>query len=120
MRKKPMPPSRKRRSAPPPNVSNKLTDLVPADFPDLTQHTLHPPQDGIEILVHMAKTGQLDPWNIDIVQVADQYLQAVSELKASDLRITGKTLLFLAILLRMKSDQLAGIHYLDPPQEVDF
>jgi len=73
--------------------------------------------DGIELLLQMAKTGQIDPWNIDIVQVADEYLKAVSELKQSDLKITGKTLLTLAILLRMKSDGLAGINYLDPPEE---
>lgn len=75
------------------------------------------PLDGVELLVHMAKTGEIDPWNIDIVKVADQYLRAVAELKESDLKITGKTLLYLAILLRMKSDQLAGINYLYPPQD---
>lgn len=75
------------------------------------------PMDGVELLVHMAKTGEIDPWNIDIVKVADQYLQAVAELKESDLKITGKTLLYLAILLRMKSDQLAGINYLYPPED---
>lgn len=75
------------------------------------------PLDGVELLVHLAKTGEIDPWNIDIVQVADQYLKAVAELKESDLKVTGKTLLFLAILLRMKSDQLAGINYLYPPQD---
>ena len=73
--------------------------------------------DGVELLVHMAKTGEIDPWNIDIVKVADQYLKAVAELKESDLKITGKTLLYLAILLRMKSDQLAGINYLYPPED---
>lgn len=65
----------------------------------------------------MARQGEIDPWNIDIVKVADQYLKAVAELKESDLKITGKTVLYLAILLRMKSDQLAGINYLDPPEE---
>lgn len=75
------------------------------------------PMDGVELLVHMAKTGEIDPWNIDIVKVADQYLQAVAELKESDLKITGKTLLYLAILLRMKSEQLAGINYLYPPED---
>ena len=73
--------------------------------------------DGVELLVQLAKSGQIDPWNVDITTVADQYLQAVSELKESDLKITGKTLLYLAILLRMKSDALAGINYLDPPEE---
>lgn len=79
--------------------------------------TAEQPMDGVELLVHMAKTGEIDPWNIDIVKVADQYLQAVAELKESDLKITGKTLLYLAILLRMKSDQLAGINYLNPPED---
>ena len=76
-----------------------------------------PLPDGVELLVMLAKRGEIDPWNIDIAQVADQYLQAVAELQAADLKITGKTLLYLAILLRMKSDQLAGIHYLNPPEE---
>jgi segregation and condensation protein A len=75
------------------------------------------PADGVELLVELAKTGEIDPWNIDIVKVADQYLKAVAELKESDLKITGKTVLYLAILLRMKSDQLAGINYLNPPDE---
>jgi segregation and condensation protein A len=78
-----------------------------------------PPADGIEILVSMAKTGQIDPWNVDIVAVADQYLKAVAELRESDLKITGKTVLYLAILLRMKSDMLAGRDYLDPPPEFE-
>src|SRR4029078_7980990 len=69
------------------------------------------------LLVDMAKKGQIDPWNLNIVDVADQYLKAVSELKESDLKITGKTLLYLAVLLRMKSDQLAGINYLNPPED---
>jgi len=77
----------------------------------------NPELDGVELLVAMAKSGEIDPWNIDIVKVADQYLQAVAELKESDLKITGKTLLYLAILLRMKSDSLAGINYLNPPQD---
>jgi segregation and condensation protein A len=62
--------------------------------------------DGVEILVQLAQTGQIDPWNLDLTAVADKYLQTVQQLKQSDLRLTGKTLLFLAILLRMKSDIL--------------
>lgn len=86
---------------------------------DQHQAVDEPALDGVELLVQLTRNGEIDPWNIDIVKVADQYLQAVAELKASDLKITGKTLLYLAILLRMKSDQLAGINYLNPPQD-DF
>jgi len=73
--------------------------------------------DGVGLLVSLARSGEIDPWNLDIVKVADQYLQAVADLQAADLKITGKTLLYLAILLRMKSDQLAGMDYLNPPQD---
>lgn len=69
--------------------------------------------DGIEILVTLAKSGKIDPWNIDIVEVTDQYLQILGDLKSQDLKLTGKTLLFAAILLRMKSDALAGINFLE-------
>ena len=69
-------------------------------YPELHGH------DGAEILVEMARRGDIDPWNLDLTAVADQYLLTVQQLKASDLRITGKVLLYLAILLRMKSDIL--------------
>lgn len=77
------------------------------------------PVDGIEILVNLAKIGKIDPWNIDIVEVTDQYLQILGELKSQDLKLTGKTLLFAAILLRMKSDKLSGIDFLQEPNEID-
>lgn len=77
-------------------------------------------QDGLALLLNMAKHGQIDPWNVDIVQVADQYLRAVSEVKESDLKRTGKTLLYLAILLRLKSDQLAGINFWEVIEDATF
>ncbi len=75
------------------------------------------PIDGIEILVTLAKNGKIDPWNIDIVEVTDQYLQILAKLKSQDLKLTGKTLLYAAILLRMKSDSLSGINFLEISSE---
>lgn len=91
--------------------------------PNLTpvpNNTGEAPLDGIDLLLKMAQTGQIDPWNVDIVEVADQYLRAVAELRESDLKRTGKTLLYLAILLRMKSDQLAGINFLDVIEDASW
>ena len=65
--------------------------------------------DGIEILVQMAKNGKIDPWNVDIVDVTDKYLAHLFQMKAQNLRLTGRTLLFAAILLRLKSNVLEGI-----------
>ncbi|MDK2891752.1 ScpA family protein [Methanohalophilus sp.] len=57
----------------------------------------------VEILVNFAKAGSINPWDIDIVQVTDKFLEKIEEMKMMDLRISGRTLLYAAILLRMKS-----------------
>lgn len=77
--------------------------------------------DGIEILVNMAKQGKIDPWNIDIVEITDKYLTHLFQSKAQNLRLTGRTLLFAAILLKLKSNVLEGIDILDfePQPEID-
>ena len=78
--------------------------------------------DGIEILVDMAKHGKIDPWNVDIVEVTDKYLMHLFQSKAQNLRLTGRTLLFAAILLKLKSNVLEGLDVLDfePQPEIDL
>ena len=78
--------------------------------------------DGIEILVNMAKSGKIDPWNVDIVEVTDKYLMHLFQSKAQNLRLPGRTLLFAAILLKLKSNVLEGIDVLDfePQHEDEF
>ncbi len=73
--------------------------------------------DGIEILVEMAKSGKIDPWNIDISDVTDKYLKKLVELKTNDLKLTGRTLFFAALLLRLKSDALEGINIFEEESE---
>lgn len=69
--------------------------------------------DGIEVLVQMAKQGKIDPWNIDIADIADKYMLHIAESKSNNLRVTGRALFFLAVLLKLKSNVLVG---LDPMQ----
>jgi segregation and condensation protein A len=61
---------------------------------------------SIDILVSLAKSGEIDPWDIDIVDVTDRFLARVAELEKLDLRVSSRTLLFASMLLRMKSDAL--------------
>lgn len=72
--------------------------------------------DGIEILVNWAKAGLIDPWNIDLVQITDMFLQKLNEIKENNLKLTGKTLFFAAVLLKIKSNYLEG---LDPFKQED-
>lgn len=67
--------------------------------------------DGIEILVEMAKSGKIDPWNIDIADVTEKYLQKLVEIKSYNLKLTGRAIFFAALLLRLKSDVLEGINF---------
>ena len=66
--------------------------------------------DGIEILVEMSKKGKIDPWNIDIVDVTEKYMQKLVEVKSYNLKLTGRAIFFAAVLLRLKSDILEGIN----------
>ncbi len=77
--------------------------------------------DGIEILADMAKSGKIDPWNIDIADVTDKYLQKLVEIKSNNLKLTGRTLFFAALLLRLKSDVLEGLTVFDDvPEEPEL
>ncbi|MCZ7382094.1 MAG: ScpA family protein [Candidatus Methanoperedens sp.] len=73
-------------------------------------------EEPIEILVNLAKNGEIDPWNIDIVDLTDKFLKHVEELEKMDLRVSGRTLLYAAILLRMKSNALVAVD--EPPGEI--
>ncbi len=81
--------------------------------PDSILDTPSEELDGIEVLVQMAKQGKIDPWNIDIADIADKYMLHIAESKSNNLRVTGRALFFLAVLLKLKSNVLVGI---DPLQ----
>ncbi|AEA47401.1 segregation/condensation protein A [Archaeoglobus veneficus] len=59
------------------------------------------------MLVEMARRGEIDPWNIDVVEIADRFLQELERAQKLDLRISGRVLLYAAILVRMKAEVLA-------------
>ena len=75
-------------------------------------------EEPIEILVNLAKNGEIDPWNINIVELTDKFLKKVDELEKMDLRVSGRTLLYASILLRMKSNALVEVE--EPPEEIDL
>ena len=49
-------------------------------------------EEPIEILVNLARSGEIDPWNIDIVEITDKFLRQVEEMEKMDLRVSGRTL----------------------------
>jgi len=65
-------------------------------------------EEPVEILAGMAERGEIDPWNVDIVDVTDRFLAELDRRKELDLRVSGRTLFYAACLLRLKSEYLEG------------
>lgn len=70
----------------------------------------------VELLVQLAEDGEIEPWDIDIVAVTDEFLDA---LDTSDLRAGGRALFYASVLLRMKSDALLADDEEDAVEEAD-
>jgi len=100
-----------------------MTEAFDLDFNNII--TDNKEVDGIEILVQMARQGKIDPWNIDIIDITDKYLTHLFQSKAQNLRLTGRTLLFASILLKLKSNILEGVELSDfetqvEPEDFDY
>jgi segregation and condensation protein A len=63
-------------------------------------------EEPVEILVGLAERGEIDPWNIDILEVTDRFLNELDRRRELDLRVSGRTLFYAATLLRLKSEFL--------------
>ena len=60
------------------------------------------------IIYELVKTEQMDPWDIDVSVLTQKYIDMLRSLKEHDFRVSGKVLLAVAILLKMKSNKLVG------------
>ena len=99
-----------------------LNSIDSMNIPTQEKYVHEAEVDGIEILVNLAKQGKIDPWNVNIVDVTDKYLMHLFQSKAQNLRLTGRTLLFAAMLLKLKSNVLEGLDVTDfePVHADDF
>ena len=65
-----------------------------------------------EILFELIATKRLDPWNVDIVAIADGFLKKIKEMEKVELLVPANIILAASILLRYKSDYIK----FEPPQ----
>ena len=94
----------------------ELSDKVPGGTPggsslSLETEPTDPTQQGViedpvEILVGLAERGEIDPWNINIIEVTDRFLSELERCRQLNLQVSGRTLFYAATLLRMKSEHL--------------
>jgi len=58
------------------------------------------------IIYDLINTEQLDPWELDLVYLANKFLERVRALEEENFFVSSKVLLAAALLLRMKADLL--------------
>ncbi len=68
------------------------------------------------ILLDLVSSEKMDPWNIDIVELSEKYLQKINSMELMDLRVPANAILASSILLRAKS-KLLKISSLDEEEE---
>lgn len=61
-----------------------------------------------DVIVRIVAEEGMDPWQLDLIKLADVFAVYISKIDQMDLRIPARFVLIAAILLRMKSDVLAG------------
>jgi segregation and condensation protein A len=61
---------------------------------------------GIEFLIKLAESGQIDPGDVDIIDVTDRFLKAIAAAPRENLQQSGKVLFHASVLLRMKATAL--------------
>jgi len=72
----------------------------------------------IDILLQLVTMGKVDPWNIDIVDLTEKYIERLREMKELDLRLSARAILAASILLRMKTEALLyADEYADEKEE---
>ncbi len=64
---------------------------------------------GLEILVQLAEKGDIDPWDINLIEITDKYLAALDKSPRENLLNAGRAIFFASVLLRLKSDILLNI-----------
>ena len=88
-------------------IGGASADVAPPDAVD--DDAVEP----VELLVQLAEDGEIDPWDIDIVEVTDAFL---SKLQETDLRTSARALFYASVLLRMKGDRLPSEPEPDEPE----
>jgi segregation and condensation protein A len=58
------------------------------------------------ILLTIVRQEKMDPWNIDLILLADKYLDKINSLEKANLRVPANAMLASAILLKTKSKTL--------------
>ena len=95
------------------------TGTVPPEVPLPVSPVQEVVEDPVEILVGLAERGEIDPWNINIIEVTDRFLSELKRREQLNLQVSGRTLFYASTLLRMKSELLEVVEAAEDEGEGD-
>ncbi|MFN4195345.1 MAG: segregation/condensation protein A [Thermosynechococcus sp.] len=64
---------------------------------------------AIDILIELAERGEIDPWDIQVIEVFDRCLAELTRRGESNLAESGQAFLYAAMLILLKSDRLVAV-----------
>jgi segregation and condensation protein A len=79
-------------------------------------------EDAIALLINMAEQGEIDPWDVKVIEVIDRFLNELNpivegrELYEKNLSSSGQAFLYASMLVLLKADSLSQV---DPPDAVE-
>ncbi|MCH9056673.1 segregation/condensation protein A [Synechococcus sp. PCC 6716] len=72
---------------------------------------------AIDILIELAERGEIDPWDIQVIDVFDRCLAELASRGQPNLSASGQAFLYAAMLVLLKSDRLVAVD--EAPLEED-
>ncbi|MEY3327883.1 MAG: hypothetical protein RLZZ115_764 [Cyanobacteriota bacterium] len=77
--------------------------------------------EGIALLIDLAQRGEIDPWDVQVIDVIDRYLSKLTPPEESsssnnfaELSQSGQAFLYASMLVLLKADSLMATEILDP------
>lgn len=85
-------------------------------------------QHAISHLMALAERGELDPWNVKVIEVIDRFISTLSSLqnqsiqqqRETDLSQSGQAFLYASMLILLKADTLVRLEILDEEDEPEL
>ncbi len=71
-------------------------------------------QNAIAVLIELAKQGEIDPWDVQVVDVFDRVLKELAAINQRDLSGSGQAFLYASILVLLKADSLTTAEPAEP------
>lgn len=65
-------------------------------------------KDAIALLIDLAERGEIDPWDVQVIDVVDRFLSRLIISDRHDLHESGQAMLYAAMLVLLKANSLAA------------